>query len=71
MFYNRITKKLLLIILVVVFLSPFFIFSSKSVLAEEIYSRELKEFIKNDKKIKLLLKEKKTSVRITPNQDLI
>ena len=70
MFYNRITKKLLLIILVVVFLSPFFIFSSKSVLAEEIYSRELKEFIKNDKEIRLLLKEKKSSVRITPNQDL-
>lgn len=70
MFYNRVIKKFFIIILFMILLTSLFIFSADLALAEEIYSRELQNFIKSGKEIRLLLSEKKNSIRITPYQDL-
>ena len=70
MFSNRIVRRFFLIILFSILLTPIVIFSAESVLAQNIYTRELQEFIKNGKEIRLLLSEKKNTIRITPYQDL-
>jgi len=70
MFLNKINRRFFLIILFLILLTPIIIFSAETVLAQKLYTRELQEFIKNDKKIRLLLSEKKNSIRITPYQDL-
>ena len=70
MFLNRMGRRFFLTILLLVLLIPVIIFSAESVLAQKLYTRELQEFIKNDKEIRLLLSEKKNSIRITPYQDL-